>query len=162
MSFFFQNIANTGKIIFRNESDAIREQATVLNQQGANIIIVISHCGYNVDKVIATQAGDVIDVIVGSHSHTFLYTGDSPPGPDKPSGDYPTQVTHSSGHRVLIVQASAYAKYVGNITVFFDEQGNVVDFEGAPIFMAHDVPEGKSTFSSAFLVTLRSCWVSPI
>lgn len=155
MSFSMQNIANTGNIIFRNESDAIREQSTLLTQQGATIIIVISHCGYDVDKVIATQAGDVIDVIVGSHSHTFLYTGDSPPGPDTPRGDYPTQVTHSSGHRVLIVQASAYAKYVGNITVFFDEQGNVVDFEGAPIFMAHDVPEGKSTLLPTFRISYR-------
>ncbi|KAH8415299.1 hypothetical protein KR222_002093, partial [Zaprionus bogoriensis] len=134
-------IANTGKLIFSNESMAIREQATLLTQQGASIIIVISHCGYDVDQVIAAQAGDVIDVIVGSHSHTFLYTGDTPPGPDTPRGDYPTQVTHSSGHRVLIVQASAYAKYVGNLTVFFDAEGNVADFEGAPIYMGPDVPE---------------------
>lgn len=114
-----------------------------MKAQGANIIIVLSHCGYDVDKIIAEKAGSEIDVIVGSHSHTFLFTGDKPPGPDTPRGDYPTVVDHSSGHRVLIVQAAAYAKYVGNITVFFDNEGNVVDFEGAPIYMANNVPEGK-------------------
>ncbi|ALC48817.1 CG42249, partial [Drosophila busckii] len=134
-------LANTGKLIFRNESESIREEAAVLKAKGANIIIVISHCGYDVDKLIAQNAGDAIDVIVGAHSHTFLYTGTNLPGPDKPRGEYPTQITHSSGHRVLIVQASAYAKYVGNLTVYFDEQGDVVDFAGAPIYMDHDVPE---------------------
>uniref|UniRef100_A0A1I8PKT0 apyrase n=2 Tax=Stomoxys calcitrans TaxID=35570 RepID=A0A1I8PKT0_STOCA len=135
------DLANTGKLIFRNESDTIVEEAAKLKAQGANIIIVISHCGYDVDKLIAANAGSEIDVIVGSHSHTFLYTGDNPPGPDRPRGDYPTEVIHESGHRVLIVQAGAYAKYVGNLTVFFDDDGNVMDFEGAPIFMGAEVPE---------------------
>ncbi|KAI8122651.1 Apyrase [Lucilia cuprina] len=135
------DLANTGNLIFRNESVAIVEEAEKLKSQGANIIIVISHCGYEVDKLIAEHAGSEIDVIVGSHSHTFLYTGDNPPGPDTPKGDYPTQVTHASGHRVLIVQAGAYAKYVGNLTVYFDDDGNVVDFEGAPIYMSNSVPE---------------------
>lgn len=140
---YFQDLANTGKLIFRNESETIVEEAAKLKAQGANIIIVISHCGYEVDQLIATNAGSEIDVIVGSHSHTFLYTGDNPPGPDTPRGDYPTQVIHASGHRVLIVQAGAYAKYVGNLTVFFDDNGDVVDFEGDPIYMGADVPEGK-------------------
>uniref|UniRef100_A0A1L8ECN7 apyrase n=1 Tax=Haematobia irritans TaxID=7368 RepID=A0A1L8ECN7_HAEIR len=135
------DLANTGNLIFRNESDTIVEEAAKLRDQGANIIIVISHCGYDVDKLIAANAGSEIDVIVGSHSHTFLYTGDNPPGPDTPRGDYPTEVVHASGHRVLIVQAGAYAKYVGNLTVFFDDEGNVVDFEGDPIYMGADVPE---------------------
>ncbi|XP_043949456.1 apyrase isoform X1 [Drosophila biarmipes] len=134
------DLANTGKVIFRNESDTIREEAQLLKAQGANIIIVISHCGYDVDQEIAANAGDWIDVIVGSHSHTFLYTGD-PPGPHTPSGDYPTEVVHSSGHRVLIVQASAYARYVGNLVVYFDDNGDVLDFEGDPLYMDQSVPE---------------------
>ncbi|XP_075154887.1 apyrase-like isoform X4 [Haematobia irritans] len=135
------DLANTGKLIFLNESESILEEAAKLKDQGANIIIVLSHCGYDVDKIIAEKTGSVVDVIVGSHSHTFLYTGDNPPGPDKPKGDYPTIIDHSSGRKVLIVQAGAYAKYVGNLTVFFDDEGNVVDFEGAPLYMDNKVPE---------------------
>ncbi|XP_032308920.1 apyrase isoform X1 [Drosophila ananassae] len=140
-------LANTGKLIFRNESDTIREEAALLKAQGANIIIVISHCGYDVDKDIAANAGDVIDVIVGSHSHTFLYTGD-PPGPHSPAGPYPTEVVHSTGHRVLIVQASAYARYVGNLVVYFDDNGDVVDFEGAPLYMGQDVPQDEKVLEA--------------
>ncbi|KAH8289719.1 hypothetical protein KR054_009993, partial [Drosophila jambulina] len=134
------DLANTGKLIFRNESDTIREEAQLLKAQGANIIIVISHCGYEVDKVIAANAGDWIDVIVGSHSHTLLYTG-TPPSGSTPAGPYPTEVVHSSGHRVLIVQASAYARYVGNLIVYFDDNGDVLDFEGNPLYMDQTVPE---------------------
>ncbi|XP_037935963.1 apyrase isoform X1 [Teleopsis dalmanni] len=137
------DLANTGKLIFRNESDTIREEAEKLKAQGANIIIVISHCGYDVDQLIAKHAGADIDVIVGAHSHTFLYTGDVLPGPDKPRGPYPTEVIHESGHRVLIVQASAYARYVGNLTVFFDDKGDVIRHEGQPIYMNADVPEDE-------------------
>ncbi|KAH8245444.1 hypothetical protein KR032_010464, partial [Drosophila birchii] len=134
------DLANTGKLIFRNESDTIREEAQLLKAQGANIIIVISHCGYEVDKEIAANAGDWIDVIVGSHSHTLLYTG-TPPSGSTPAGPYPTEVVHSSGHRVLIVQASAYARYVGNLVVYFDDNGDVLDFEGNPLYMDQTVPE---------------------
>ncbi|KAH8419720.1 hypothetical protein KR009_001534 [Drosophila setifemur] len=136
------DLANTGKLIFRNESDTIREEAALLKAQGCNIIIVVSHCGYDVDKEIAANAGDVIDVIVGSHSHTFLYTG-VPPGPHSSQGPYPTEVVHRSGHRVLIVQASAYARYVGNLVVYFDDNGDVLDFEGAPLYMDQTVPEDE-------------------
>ncbi|XP_075154884.1 5'-nucleotidase-related protein-like isoform X1 [Haematobia irritans] len=142
------DLANTGKLIFLNESESILEEAAKLKDQGANIIIVLSHCGYDVDKIIAEKTGSVVDVIVGSHSHTFLYTGDNPPGPDKPKGDYPTIIDHSSGRKVLIVQAGAYAKYVGNLTVFFDDEGNVVDFEGAPLYMDNKVPEANDVIDA--------------
>lgn len=68
--------------------------------QGVDIIIVLSHCGIEIDSEIALHAGPDIDVIIGGHSHTFMYTGDNPPGPDRPRGDYPTIVTHDDGHKV--------------------------------------------------------------
>lgn len=66
---------------FLNESIAIRAEADKLKSQGADIIIVVSHCGLDVDYIIAQNAGPDVDVIVGGHSHTFMFTGDQPPGP---------------------------------------------------------------------------------
>ena len=68
--------------------------------QGVDIIIVISHCGLDVDYIIAKNAGPDVDVIVGGHSHTFMFTGDLPPGPDRPRDEYPAVVTHADGHKV--------------------------------------------------------------
>lgn len=139
----FQEIADIGKLKLSNESLAVRAEAAKLKQQGVDIIIVLSHCGLDTDYIIARNAGPDVDVIVGGHSHTFMYTGENSPGPDKPYDDYPAVVTHDDGHQVLIVQASAYMKYVGDITVYFDKQGKVAGWEGEPIFLDTDVKQGN-------------------
>lgn len=48
-------------------------------------------------------------------------------------------MTQDGGKRVLIVQASAYTKYLGDITLYFDDDGIVQHFEGQPHFMGPDV-----------------------
>uniref|UniRef100_A0A1B0GP29 5'-Nucleotidase C-terminal domain-containing protein n=1 Tax=Phlebotomus papatasi TaxID=29031 RepID=A0A1B0GP29_PHLPP len=40
---------------------------------------------------------------------------------------------------LLIVQASAYTKYLGDITVYFDEAGEVADYNGAPIYLGPEI-----------------------
>lgn len=120
--------------------------------------MVLSHAGIDVDFKIAREAGSKVDVIIGSHTHTFMYTGNAP-GPDKPSYDYPAVVKHNDGHKVLIVQASAFAKYVGDLTVYFDEQGEAILWAGQPIFLGPDVLPGtcfviKLNYINTLLIAL--------
>lgn len=75
---------------------------------------------------------------------TNLLVVDNPPGPDTPQGPYPTVVTSKNDKTVLVVQASAYCKYLGNITVFLDENGEVASYSGEPIFLDNDFPQGKA------------------
>lgn len=121
----------------------MRREADKLDKEGVDIIVVLSHCGIDVDFEIAREAGSKIDVIVGAHTHTFMYTG-NPPGPDKPEYDYPEIVKHNNGHRVLIVQASAFSKYVGDLTIYFDELGEPIRWAGQPIFLGTDIQPGIS------------------
>ncbi|XP_037883878.1 apyrase-like [Glossina fuscipes] len=140
--------SKTGKLKFRNESEAIVETAKKLKEnRGVNIIIVVSYVGFDVDKVIAEHTGSDVDIIVGGHSHTFLYTG-TPPGPEEPEDNYPYVYDHPSGNKVLIVQAACHAKYVGNLTVFFDKDGKVAKYEGAPIYMDSDVEKDKNVLQA--------------
>lgn len=136
-------IANTDGVRFTFEIEAVRNEATKLRKKGVNIIIVLSHCGLERDREIAREAGDFVDVIVGGHSHDFLYTSmdDTSPGPDTPVGTYPIIITPNSGkdRRVLIVQASAFTKYVGDLTVYFDAAGHVKYYDGNPIFLSSDI-----------------------
>ncbi|XP_063911902.1 apyrase-like isoform X5 [Zophobas morio] len=126
--------SRTENVLFANELDSVYNEAKRLEQEVfANI--VLSHCGYNLDLEMARNSSSKIRVIVGGHTDTFLYTGSPIPGPDKPSGPYPTIVLNKSGDKVLVVQASAYTKYLGNLTVFFDNFANVVGWDGAPIFL---------------------------
>lgn len=68
-------ISKTENIIFIDEVKAINAEAEKLTAKGVEIIIVLSHCGLDLDRIIAKNCPN-IDVIVGGHSHTFLYTGE--------------------------------------------------------------------------------------
>ncbi|KAJ6635718.1 Apyrase [Pseudolycoriella hygida] len=136
-------LARTGKIRFKDEIETVRNEATILKNQGVDIIIVLSHCGLDVDYAIARGAGSDIDIIVGGHSHTFMFTGDNPPGPDRPLDEYPAIVRQENGHKVLIVQASAYTKYIGDLTVYFDADGEVNSWEGYPIFLDSNIKQDE-------------------
>ena len=131
--------SNWGKAVVLPEVENVRKEVDKLTEQGIKIIIVLSHSGLEVDREIAKHGGS-IDLIVGGHSHSFLYSG-TPVGPDNPVGEYPTIEKQENGREVLIVQASAYNKYLGNIQVFFDEEGEIKKYEGAPIFLSHDIPQ---------------------
>lgn len=130
--------SNWGKLKFLPEVQAVKDEVAKLKAEGINIIIVLSHCGLDVDREIAKNAGDV-DIIVGGHTHSFLYSGENPPGPDRPVDTYPAVITQENGHKVLIVQASAYTKYLGDITLYFDDEGIIQNHEGAPIFLGNEV-----------------------
>lgn len=95
-------MAQTGKLKFKDEVETVKNEAAILRSQGVDIIIVLSHCGLNVDYKIAQNAGSDIDVIVGGHSHTFMFTGDNPPGPDRPIDEYPAIVEQGDGHKVNV------------------------------------------------------------
>lgn len=138
-----QTIASTGKLHFYDEAATVWAEADNLKAQGVDIIIVLSHSGMDVDLKIAELCGPNVDVIVGGHTHTFLYTGNDSPGPDKARGDYPSIVTQSNGHKVYVVQASAYTKYLGDITFYFDDAGEILSYEGAPHYLDESVMPGK-------------------
>ena len=57
-----------------DEVTTVNGLASALKQQGVNIIIALSHAGLDVDRLVAAKAAD-IDVIVGGHSHSLMYTG---------------------------------------------------------------------------------------
>lgn len=44
--------------------------------------------------------------------------------------------------QTLIVQASAFTKYMGNLSVYFDFRGDFVKWEGGPIFLDRTIAEG--------------------
>nr|CAD7440908.1 unnamed protein product [Timema bartmani] len=132
-------LSSTEKLMFLDEVEAVRSESARLKSQGVDIIIALSHAGYGTDLVVAAEVPD-IDVIVGGHSHTLLYTG-TLPGGDIAEGPYPTMVTQASGKMVPVVQAYAFSKYLGNLTVWFDQEGEPVAWEGNPILMNQSFEE---------------------
>lgn len=129
-------ISNPENLHILDEIQSVKAEAERLRiEDGVDIVIVLSHCGLVIDRAMALQGGSDIDVIVGGHSHSLLYTGSTVPGPDIPADVYPIVYEQPNGHKVLITQASAYSKYLGDLTVYFDEAGEAQAWEGNTIFM---------------------------
>ena len=77
-----------------------------------------------------------VDLVVGGHSHTFLYSGDDLPSNNQPRGPYPTYVTQpSTGKVVPVVQAYCYTKYMGHLTLNIDKASGdlVTPVDGAGV-----------------------------
>lgn len=64
----------TGNLIFSEEIESIRAEVSILKNQGINKIIALGHSGFTIDKNIALEV-EGIDLVIGGHTNTFLYTG---------------------------------------------------------------------------------------
>jgi len=70
----FKTISNAGAVEFFDEVESLKKETKRLIENDVHIIICLSHSGIEKDKVIAKEVED-IDIIIGGHSHTFLYSG---------------------------------------------------------------------------------------
>ncbi len=120
-------------VTFSNPVPAVQAEVDKLTGEGVNKIIVLSHSGYGVDQRVAQETTGV-DVIVGGHSNTYLSNVS-----DRAVGPYPTVV-----NGVQIVQAYAYGKFLGELNVTFDDDGNVVEAAGEPLIMDNTVTEDQA------------------
>ncbi|KAJ0173158.1 hypothetical protein K1T71_011334 [Dendrolimus kikuchii] len=139
-----KTLSSAGNVEFTDPREATRREALALTQKGVDIIVLLSHCGFSIDKEIARDYGQYIDVIVGGHSHSLLWNGPSPSN-ETVEGPYPVfiETTADHKHKVLIVQASAFTKYMGNLSIYFDYNGEYVNWEGGPIFLNRSIEEDE-------------------
>lgn len=133
-------LSNPGtNLVFEDEITALQPEVDKLKTLNVSKIIALGHSGFEMDKLIAQKVKGV-DVVVGGHSNTFLYTG-TPPSKETPAGNYPFIVTSDDGRKVPVVQAYAFGKYLGYLKVEFDNKGNVVSSHGNPILLNSSIPE---------------------
>ena len=110
------DISSPGAIEFTDYLEAAEEAVEWFEGEGVNKIIALTHIGYDDnpafdnDRTLAAEV-DGIDVIVGGHTHTKLL-------PPQQVGD------------TIIVQANEYDKFLGQLDVTFDADGNVTNFVG--------------------------------
>ena len=96
----------------RDTLSSIKKAVDELRQQGANLIVFLSHMGYEADLELAKELRGLVDVIVGGHTHTVL---ESP-------------VVESG---VIIVQAGSHGNYVGELRLEVDlDERKIEKYEG--------------------------------
>jgi 2',3'-cyclic-nucleotide 2'-phosphodiesterase (5'-nucleotidase family) len=95
-----QLIGEAGDVQFLDQYEAARQAVDELKEQGADVIVGITHSGVDEDRELAREVPG-IDVIVGGHSHTALY---------KPvlQGD------------TIIVQAGSRGMYLGQLELAYN------------------------------------------
>ncbi len=117
------------QVLIAEDVASITAAVDQLKADGVDKIIALTHVGYPRDlAAIAKIPG--VDVVVGGHSHTLLANND-----DNAAGPYPTWVDNPDGYKVPVVQAASYSKYLGDISVTFDDSGVVTAASGDPILI---------------------------
>ncbi|MCF8092019.1 MAG: 5'-nucleotidase C-terminal domain-containing protein [Desulfotignum sp.] len=104
-----------------------------LTDQGVQIIILLTHIGYDNDLVLGTSVTGA-DIIVGGHSHTLL--GDFQKTGLVSQGPYPTIVQAPDKADVLVVQAWERTRMLGQLMVAFCDAGRLTSFAGIPCLIA--------------------------
>lgn len=129
------------KEIYESVDDAVK----AIEGRGVNKIVLVSHCGYSLEKSIGERVKG-IDVVVGGHSHSMLAPSGMPlpEGFPGPLGDYPTVVKRSDGSTCLVLQAWEWGKVLGRIKLEFDSSGRVKSWKDAqPVLVDDSIPENE-------------------
>ncbi|MGF1677203.1 MAG: bifunctional metallophosphatase/5'-nucleotidase [Rivularia sp. (in: cyanobacteria)] len=126
-------LSNPGNgVTFTNPIKAAQKAVAALNAQNVNKIIALTHIGINADRELARQVNG-IDIIVGGHSHTPL---GNMPGATVP---YPIIEKSPDGNEVLIVTDWEWGKYLGDIRLTFDNNGEVISWQPSPTPVTKDI-----------------------
>ncbi|MEH6630970.1 MAG: bifunctional metallophosphatase/5'-nucleotidase [Halopseudomonas aestusnigri] len=129
-------LSNAGENVhFSKPADSLKELIKELEADGIDKIILLSHLGYEQDREIAAKISG-IDLIVGGHSKTLLSNSDN-----KAEGPYPVVVNNPNNQPVPIVQSYGYGKYYGEITLNFDDNGNLKNFLGDSVLLDQNFGE---------------------
>lgn len=151
------NISSPGpNVAFNDPATSLQAAVNDLVAQGVNKIIALTHMGYAEDLALA-QVITGVDVIIGGHSHSFIYTPTvpvtfTPPlypqySPLVPSGPYPTVVTAADGKPVLVATAYQWGTFLGVLQVNFDANGEVTAYGGNPIYISNAIAKDPTVES---------------
>ncbi len=119
-------------VIFTEEAESLAADVAALEAEGVTKIIALTHMGVTKDMAVAESVAG-LDAVVGGHSHTLFSNT------DEDGMAYPTMV-----NGVPVVQAYAYSKYVGHLTLVFDDAGNVTSATGDTILLDASVAEDEA------------------
>lgn len=116
-------------VIFADAIESLQADVDALTAEGVTKIIALTHVGTPHDLEIAAAVTG-LDAVVGGHSHTLFSNT------EEGAMAYPTMVG-----TVPVVSAYAYGKYLGHLTLTFDDAGNVTAASGDPILLDASVAE---------------------
>ena len=127
---------------FFDEAETSQKIVNELKQSGVKHIILLTHYGYENELELAATI-DGVDVITGGDTHTLL--GDFDKLGLNAAGPYPTVVRGIGGKSVCVATAWQYSQIVGEMTISFNEDGEVKSCTGIPNLMLADSFKRKNS-----------------
>lgn len=107
-------------------SDEIETLKKILSEdkdiQTNDLLVLISHVGFELDKTIAAQFPNIFDIIVGGHSHTYL--------------EEPVKINDT-----LIVQVNNNIKELGKLDFDVDKNNKIVAYNYQTIPIKNITPD---------------------
>lgn len=135
---------SSGNIEYIDEVIALTDEVSKLRELDVNIIIALGHSRPEKNIEIAREVDD-IDLVICGHKNNFFWNGTST--------DYNIQdtliVTQSNGKEVPVIYSYAYDKYLGNLIMSFDNNGQLIKFNSNPITLDSSIVEDLEFYSIA-------------
>ncbi len=133
-----------------------------VRQQGASIVILLSHLGLDADKKLAAVVPG-IDVIVGGHSHTEIpkplrvrmnFHGLARANSSSEHGEREGEAGYPRAGVPVIVQAKAYGVYLGVLELIVDKAtGRATGFTGSSgLRLVSATPQNRPDRKTALIV----------
>jgi len=117
-------------------ASAVRKAVDSLHHAGVRTVILLSHAGFDEDKVLAhTIPG--IAAVVGGHSHTRMGRNLTEAGL-RTGIPYPEEVRTPEGRMVPVVQSWEWGKEMGEIVLHLDDSGRTLGWTASPFLPLSD------------------------
>jgi 2',3'-cyclic-nucleotide 2'-phosphodiesterase (5'-nucleotidase family)/DNA-binding beta-propeller fold protein YncE len=133
-------ISSPGNVqVLQDVAREVQIEVDALLAQGVDRIVLIAHLqGLDADLDLVPLLSGV-DVVIAGGGDELLANEDTPllPGDVRSdAGDYPLEVMDADMNVVPVVTTSGQYRYLGRLDVGFDDDGDVVVYEGDPIRIA--------------------------
>ena len=143
------NISSPRNVVISDVLAAVTAEAESLAAQGVNKIILVSHLqGVSEEIALVADLAGVDIVIAGGGDDLLRNEGDTCMPEDEPAGTYPLLVEDSTGTDVPVITAPGGYRCIGELTVTFDGDGNIVSHTGRSVGVSFDVTPDPTVQSS--------------
>lgn len=122
-----QVISSPGRVkINRNLAEIVQAQVILMQAQGVNKIVLISHLqGLSEDTTLVKNLKGIDVIIAGGGSELLANEDDLLIPGDKATAPYPLVLKDADNRNVYVVTTSGDYKYVGRLVITFDEEGEI-------------------------------------
>ena len=127
-------ISSPRNVVVKGVAKAVNKQANKLEDGGVDIIVMISQLQSIEEDMALAPRLSAVDVMIAGGGNELLADPDQgdlliPGDEENVFGSYPQFSTDADGDEVPIVTTSGDYKYVGGLTVGFNENGEVVEVD---------------------------------